>query len=105
MGASLLGLVFGSFSQMPPEATAAVRQTDRLMQKALRAPTAGEVPSAVTRVPDFRARTVPHYQLDQRPVPFSAQRLVEVRVYFTNGLVVSCLYAPRATPVCEEAKS
>lgn len=100
----LIGGLMGSLSQMPAEAQAAVRQTDAIMRNALEAADPTDLPSSLARIPDFRARAGTTYQLDQREVPFAAQRLIEVRVYFDNGFTVSCEYAPQATPVCEEMR-
>jgi hypothetical protein len=100
--AVVLGLLFGSLSQMPPEAKAAVRQTHRIMQNALKAQTLEDLPPALRRVPDFQVRASPFYQLDQQLAPFSANRLYEVFVYFDNGYVVSCLYAAQGSPTCQD---
>jgi hypothetical protein len=97
-----LGLFFGSLSQMSPEAKDAVRQTHRIMQNALSAQTAGEMPPALRRVPDFKARAGTRYVLDQRLEEFSFNRLTTVSVYFDNGYVVSCLFPPQGSPACEE---
>ncbi|MBI3760456.1 MAG: hypothetical protein HY260_01155, partial [Chloroflexi bacterium] len=84
VGAIAVGLAFGSVSQMPPEAKAAVRQTDVIVKNALKAKTPTDMPSALGRIRNFHAKASASYRLDERPAPFSAQRLIEVRAIFDN---------------------
>ena len=104
LGAILLGMLFGSLSQMSSEAQAAVRQTHRMIENALQAQTLGEIPPALWRVSDFQAKAGSTYQLDQRLSPLSVERLIEVRVFFDNGFVVSCVHIAEGSQECEEVQ-
>jgi hypothetical protein len=94
-----IGLFAGSWSQMPPDAQAAVRQVNRQLQFMLDHP---DQPLAASfkDIPGLRARATRSYTLSERPASTSPTA-VEVAVQFSSGYAVTCLVDHRGSvPLC-----
>ncbi|MGQ0604728.1 MAG: hypothetical protein ACT4QE_23865 [Anaerolineales bacterium] len=108
LGAVVLALITGFFSQMTVEEQEAVRRINTLVRNGI---TAERVPASLQSVTDFRNRASQNYTLDVNTVSSTdfdsagatTSQFVAVNVYFDNGLVVQCLTgSTMGQPVCTE---
>lgn len=91
-----LGVVVGSWAQMPANAQEAVRQVHRMLGRTLAEPVGAALPSALTDVPDIRAHAGVGYHLNQR-ASLSGPRAVDVRVTFEDGYRLTCVVDPESS--------
>jgi len=111
IGVALVGLLAGSFSLMPSDEQAAIKQVNVMLQNGLSAQSDEAVPRPLQRIPDFRARASGPYTLDRsldlsRDLSFAdstATQTIKVDVLFDNGLHFECLLGQTlAEPLCTE---
>ncbi len=84
-----VGVLAGSWSQMPPAAQEAVRTVNRLMQRTLSEPAGAQLPRAFDALPDIREHAGAAYRLNQR-ASASSPTGVDVFVTFDDGYVITC---------------
>lgn len=102
VGTGLLGLLAGSWAQMPAHAQEAVRQVNRILQFAKADPNSNRgLSAALEDVPDVVQHLNSLYTMSQTAVD-SSPTGVEVNVVFADGFTMSCLIGQEGdVPYCK----
>ena len=101
VGTVLLGILAGSWAQMPPHAQEAVRTVNRVLQYAKANPDRA-LSVTLRDVPEVVEHLDSTYTLSQSPVD-SSPTGVEVNALFADGFAISCLIGQEGdVPYCQQ---